>query len=857
MAQTHIQPSFAAGELSPTLYSRVDIAKYHAGVGLARNFFVDYRGGLSNRTGTRFVMQCKLGNYSPRLIAFQYSIQQNYELLFEDGTVRFISNGAPVLETGFAITAINNAFPVKVTVPGHNFAVGDWIYINNLNGEGELNQRFFIVYQILASGILLYSTTGQPIDATSYSAYINSGTVSRVLTVSSPYSAADLRRLKYTQNANTMTFTHPSYPPYNLDRIGPASWVFTAIQFVTNQAPPTIITASPSAPGPAAFAYTVTAIDTAGNESQMSNIATAINAVNVNANAGSITIVWNPPAGAVASYRVYKAELSFTGAIPSGVAFGFVQEVTGTSFIDSGILPDFSATPPVHRNPFANGNNPGCTSYYQQRQVFAASTSQPESFWMSQPSLSNNFDVSNPVQEDDAITGTIVSTQVNDIKSLTPMPTGLIALTGKGAWLINGGGQTQAITPADAQANPQAFNGASDLPPIVYNYDILFVQQKGAIVRDFSYNLYVNTYTGADISVQSNHFFFGYQLLEWCFAEEPYKIAWCVRNDGDLLALTFVKEQEITGWTKHDTQGLFVSVSTVTEGQNDAVYVIVNRYINGMWVKFVERFMERIFPYGAEDAWMVDCGLSSTLPTPQGNLTIGGTFGVVAMNVDAPVFSAGNVGSVIRASGAIATITTFQSPNTVLAEITRPPNLIPNTQQPLPATVGTWTMTAPFSRFVGLYHLEGARVSILADGGVVEGKTVLNGGVNLDNPASKVTIGLGYQARMQTLALDLGQPTVMGKRKNISAVTLLVNDTRGLKVGPTFDEDVLIPIKEMNQSVPLGQPIPLVSVTNEELGERIVLDGAWTVPGRICIQQDEPLPATILGVIPEINIGDV
>jgi hypothetical protein len=38
--------------------------------------------------------------------------------------------------------------------------------------------------------------------------------------------------------------------------------------------------------------------------------------------------------------------------------------------------------------------------------------------------------------------------------------------------------------------------------------------------------------------------------------------------------------------------------------------------------------------------------------------------------------------------------------------------------------------------------------------------------------------------------------------------------------------------------------------------ERIVMDPLWDVPGQICLQIDDPLPATILGVIPEVAIGD-
>ena len=50
-----VQPSFAAGELSPFLYGRVDLGKFRVGARTLSNFFVHAQGGASNRPGTRFI----------------------------------------------------------------------------------------------------------------------------------------------------------------------------------------------------------------------------------------------------------------------------------------------------------------------------------------------------------------------------------------------------------------------------------------------------------------------------------------------------------------------------------------------------------------------------------------------------------------------------------------------------------------------------------------------------------------------------------------------------------------------------------------------------------------------------------
>ena len=98
------------------------------------------------------------------------------------------------------------------------------------------------------------------------------------------------------------------------------------------------------------------------------------------------------------------------------------------------------------------------------------------------------MDVSNPVQDDDAIQDTISSQQVNGILDMIPMTGGLVILTGLGAWQLPAANST-AVTPNDADATPQAYNGCNaNIPPITINYDILYVQAKGSIVRDLAYN---------------------------------------------------------------------------------------------------------------------------------------------------------------------------------------------------------------------------------------------------------------------------------------------------------------------------------------------------------------------------------
>lgn len=872
MSDNVIQTSFSAGELAPSIYARTDLQKYHSGAATMRNFYVDYRSGASTRPGSKFVGQAFKSSTAVRLIPYVFSTTVAYVIEFGDFYCRFITNGGYVLETAINITAASLTYPATITVPGHAYTIGDWIYVTGIVGTIQLNGRFFTITNISGNVLTLADPNGVAVDARGFTAYSSGGTAGRVYTITSPYAAADLALLKFIQSASVMTICHTSYVPYTLTAASATSWTFAAITFGTTVAAPTGLGSSATAGTGAYYSYIVTAVDSNGQESLPSSALAVNNVVNITTTAGTITITWNAVAGA-SNYNIYKAELSVAGAVPAGVYYGFIGHASSTSFIDSNIVPDFTVTPPIVNNPFPS-NNPGALAYFQQRLTLGGSNSNPTTFYMSQPGSFYNFNTTNPTQDDDSITGTIVSLQVNAIKHFVPMPGGLIALTSKGAYQISGGGglgANAAITPADAQAIPQAYNGSSDVPPIISNFDVLYVQAKGAIVRDLSYNIYANIYTGTDISVLSNHLFYGHTIKEWAWAEEPNKIVWAVRDDGILLSLTFLKEQEIYGWARHDTKGLYQSVCTITEGQADAVYVVAKRYINGRWVQYIERYDNRIFTYGdynptslatlpipyiranAESAWCVDAGVQSALGTRSATLTANTNTGTVTFNADSPVFTSADNGSIIRMGGGIATITSYVSTQQLVGTWTVSPTaVVPNdtANTPVPQTTGNWTITAKSTVFYGLDHLEGQTVSILADGGVVTQQTVTNGSITLANAASLVTVGLPFTAQLQTMYLDVGGgETIQGKRKKISALSIRAVNTRGLQAGRTFG--TCKPIKELTPTVVLGAPIPLV------IGdERIIMDPLWDVPGQICIQQTDPLPASVLGVIPEIEVGD-
>lgn len=862
MTNNVIQSSFSCGEVAPSLYGRVDLTKYHTALGLMSNFFVDVRGGASTRPGTEFIARVQNSALPVRVIPFEFSTSQTYVLEFGNAYVRFYTGGEQVLENGLAITNITRANPAVMTVPGNNYNNGDTVLIAQVVGMTQLNGRSFLVAGKSGNTFQLENLNGDPIDSTAYTAYASGGVVARVYTLPTPYNANDLALLKYSQSADVMTLTHQKYPPLNLSRFADANWTLTPITFAANIAAPVITAITPNDPGGTTqYSYAVTAVSaTTGEESLPSTFATVTNSQAMSQTlSATVTVVWNAVPN-TQMYNVYRQLEVINGHPADSAVYGFVGnaiaaqgDTTEHQFIDQNISPNFTQSFPQNLNPFANGNNPTCSCYFQQRQCFAGSVNDPQTLWMSQAGAFTNMNVSVLSEPSDAITGTLTAQEVNAIQWLIPFSS-LVALTNAGAWQITGNGQDSAITPTTLRALPQAYNGSSmQCRPITINYDILYVPYLGAGVYDLTYNYVLQSFFGDDISVLSSHLFYNYQIEDWTYQETPLKIVWMVRGDGTLLSLTYMKTQDLQGYAQHHTQGFFRSVCSVVEGNANVVYAVVERLTpGGGFVKYIERFQNRI--YANSDpaiAWCVDAGLQYPLTYLGGTLAPNDTSAapitkagsLITFVASEAVFTLGNVGNAIRAVQGKAIITQFVNSTVVIGQVIVP------FRDNYTFAAGAWSCTVPVTQLSGLDHLNGLTVTGLADGEVIAPVECLNGTVTLEHAATDIIIGLPYTCQMQTLPLDVGEPTVQGKRKKISAVTVRQVQSRGLSIGNSFN--TLTEIKQRSPSVQAGSAIPLFT-----RDERIVVDPLWQEPGIVCIEQAYPLPATITAIIPEITMGD-
>jgi hypothetical protein len=141
--------NFTKGELAPELYGRIDSPHYRAGAKRARNFIIQKFGGLSFRPGFRFVAEADDVDTPLRYIPFQFNIEQAYVIVLGEANMRLLALGGIVLEDNLEIDALTLAADGKLTVPYHDYSVGDLVYLSGITGTTQLNGRFTRVASVV------------------------------------------------------------------------------------------------------------------------------------------------------------------------------------------------------------------------------------------------------------------------------------------------------------------------------------------------------------------------------------------------------------------------------------------------------------------------------------------------------------------------------------------------------------------------------------------------------------------------------------------------------------------------------------------------------------------------------------
>ncbi len=422
--------------------------------------------------------------------------------------------------------------------------------------------------------------------------------------IATPYAEEHLMDIHHVQSADILTLVHPSYPPQELRRLGVTNWKLEPISFVPKFEPPTELKAEATrirlAPGvqqidSLEYRYKVTAVKD-GVESKEGEEVKITNDLYTPGNSNKLT--WKAVDGAD-HYLVYKRQ--------SGM-FGLAGYANETSFEDRGVSPDMAKTPPKYKAVFDKAQHyPAAVSYYQQRRCFAGTPSEPQKVWMTKSGTESDMSYSTPSRDDDRIEVRVAAREASPIRHIVPL-TKLLILTGSAEWNVDTQ-NSDVLTNTTISISPHSYVGANNVQPVIVNASVIYCAARGGHVHELAYSRDAGGFITADISLRAPHLFDGYRLVDMAFGKAPWPLVWLISTDGRLIGNTYVPEQQIGAWHWHQTDGAFESCAVVAEGDEDMLYVVVRRSINGQTRRYIERLESRAF--GAqEDAFFVDSGLS-------------------------------------------------------------------------------------------------------------------------------------------------------------------------------------------------------------------------------------------------------
>lgn len=750
-----IRTSFNAGELSPLMDGRVDVAKYNSGCRILENFIPTVQGPAVRRAGTRMVAEVKNSANRTWLSRFEFSNTQSFLLEFGNYYIRFFYNRGQLLSGGTPYEIASPYAIADLTNSDGGFAIdfvqsGDIVYLAHPNYPLQKlsrygNTNWTIGPVDLINGPFLDQNTTRTITVQA------SGTTGTVtLTASTGIFSSALVGSYISLEPADSSSIKPWYPgqefstnPFGVLRRSEGKTYTCA----TNGTPATgkvwrtggdkpLHTYGTQADGDGG-SLTGTTVEKNGLDWTFVDNGYGYLKITGYTSATQVTAVVqgnNPLPGGVVSKSTFRWALSAFSAVqgyPSKVTF-FRERLT-----------------------LAKG-----------QQLYFSVAGDFENF--------SSKDASSLVTADMAIKATISSDQVNQVTWLAPQQSLVIGTSG-GEFACMENSTSEAFAPGNIKIEQQTSDGSRAITPARVGYSTLFVQRSGKKLKEANYNFQQAGYVTNDLTVLANHVTAG-GIVQSAWHREPYVCLWSARLDGQLLGFTFNKEQDVLGWHRHKLggNGVVESVAVIPapDGTQDDLWMIVRRTINGQTKRYIE-YLERPYQSGdtQADCFYVDCG--STY------------------------------------SGA-----------------------------------STTTIT-------GLGYLEGQTVQVLTDGAAHPDRVVTSGQITLQVAASKVQVGLACPATLQTNRIEAGagDGTAQGKIKRINKVVIRFLNTLGALAGP--DEANLDTIEFRSPSALMNQAPPLFT------GDKLIeWPGGYDFDGYVMVQQPQPLPMTVVAIMPQVMTFD-
>ncbi|CUJ67420.1 hypothetical protein [Achromobacter sp. 2789STDY5608628] len=552
-----IQTNFTAGEISPKVRGRVDIARYQNGAEALSNMTVDIYGGASRAPGTAYVALAASASQRSRLIPFVLNRDTAYHLEFGHNVMRVFRAGAGQVLVGGVPYEISTPYSAA-EVAEFRFAQGpNVMFIAHPSKPMQLLRRLADDSWVLGDvpfTVVPFSELG---DRPSTNLTLSASTVGlgRTATASAAtFLAADVgRRITY-QTGIAVIKTVSSSTSATVDVTAPfPSTSLPSLQWILEDSPQT--TCTPSVKGTVGLAISLSLAVQGWRDSDIGKFVT------INRGLVQITTV----ASTTVATGVVKADMDAVTAAEAGA---------------------WTLQGPVWS---VYEGYPAAVAINQQRLNAAGTSRFPNGVWGSRSG--EYFDFTQGKNDGDGYFFPLDG-ESNGIEHLASVRA-LIALTPGTEWTLVGGVE-KPLTPTNVNAKDQTVYGCNNVRPVRVGDELLFVQRAGRKVRAMSYQAASDSYSAPNLTTLSEHLTAA-GVVDMAYQQEPGSLVWAVLGDGNMTSMTFDRDEGVIAWTPHDTDGSYESVSSAPAGATDEVLLVVRRVVNGQTVRYIERMSTEYF----------------------------------------------------------------------------------------------------------------------------------------------------------------------------------------------------------------------------------------------------------------------
>lgn len=589
----YVTTNFTAGELSPRLRGRTDVARYQNGASLMRNFIPQVYGGIKPRPGTRYVAAAKHASKDVRLIPFVTSAG-SYVIEFGDQYARFFTSGAQILSA-----------PSTPYELAHTYTEAQLRDVNYVQAEDSL---ILVHPSHPPRRLRRYSNTNWLLDDVPFDPQPFDEMGTRVTVASGTLSAATV--------GTGLTLTAGSAYFVQAD-VGRAVTCGAGYAVITAYTSSTVVTVDITAP----FDSTTLTSGTWWIRNTPQTDCTPSGSTTVVG--GAITLTLTNP-----GFRVY--DLYSHVEINDGLAY--LTGFTSSTIMTGVVLRPLASTTAAPVDAWVikqdvwrqSTGYPKAVTFFEQRLVFAGTDTYPDTVWGSRTGLP--FDFTLGVNDDDAFAFNI---QVNDAGAVRHLVArdALVAFTDRSEITMQGGVE-RPLTPTNVQIKQRSNYGANDVRPVIVGDEVLFAQRAGRKIRALKYDVDSGGYVAPDITVLSEHITEG-GVVDLAFQQEPTPLVWAVLGDGTAAACTFDRDQEVVAWSSQDTEsdigGSFISVCSIPTSTSDQVWVAVERDLTySSPVRYIEYFSDDV----SLDCAVVGSGSPATIWGGLDHLSLEVVYGV-------------------------------------------------------------------------------------------------------------------------------------------------------------------------------------------------------------------------------------